>query len=177
MLHLGFILILLGVLVSYNTQVSVVGWLSHSSTINVGGISVELEDIVLQNMTDLDPDSYRIQGRVVVHEGDMVVGSGYSILTVESGWGSYHGVLIIKNFWRDVYVTLHNVIINPITGEVDLIQLEVKIVKLISLIWTGGLIVVSTISTLLAIYGRRITKFHLKNNYSKRDTQKILREG
>ncbi len=154
MLHLGLGLILLGVLMSSNMQTSGQGWCSIGNSVDLGSISVELNDIKVEQFTLY---SYTVSGKILAFENGGLAGGGYATYSVEFDWGSYSRVLIISNPWRDLYISLRDVTLNPTTGTIQC-YLEVKAIKLVSLVWAGSLITLIAISTMLMIYGVGLVK-------------------
>jgi cytochrome c-type biogenesis protein CcmF len=156
-LHFGLTLILLGVLVSSNTQSSTQGWYSIGSSTNLGSVTVELNDI---NVDYVNHYSYTIEGEISVFENSGLSGSGNSIYAVEPSWGAHYTVLIISNLWRDVYVSLHNIRLDPVTGMTLQAYLEVKVITLVSFVWAGCVITVLAISIILGSWGVRFLTYN-----------------
>jgi cytochrome c biogenesis factor len=154
-LHLGFILILFGVLISSNTQVSAVGWKMTCCSTDLGNISVEIDEITLDVQSF---DSYTIQARVLVFDNGELTGGGNVYHVVESGWGSYCRLNIFSTLWRDVYVSLHDAQVDPLTGQVTDAYLEVQVIPLVALVWAGCLLTIIAISSMLAMYSIQFVK-------------------
>jgi cytochrome c-type biogenesis protein CcmF len=148
-LHLGFILILFGVLISSNTQVSTVGWTMTCCSVDLGSTSVEIDEIILDVQGF---DSYTIEARVLVFDNGELTGGGNVYHVVESGWGSYCQLNIFSTFWRDVYVSLHDAQVDPLTGEITDAYLEVQVIPLVALVWAGCILTIIAISSMFAMY-------------------------
>jgi cytochrome c-type biogenesis protein CcmF len=155
-LHLGLVLILIGTLVSSNIQTSAEGWYHINSSIDLGKVSIEMDEIMFDEYTG--PNSYSIRGRISIYEGGILTGGGYAYHGSEPGWGTYCGLLIVSNIVRDVYISMHNIRMDPVTGVINQAYLEVKVIEYVSLVWAGCLITLIAISTLLMSYITRIIK-------------------
>ena len=156
MLHLGLVLILIGTLVSSNTQTSWDGWYQLNSSIDLGNVSIEIDEILFNEYTG--PTSYSIRGQISIYEGGVLTGGGYTYHGSEPGWGTYSGLLIASNFGRDVYISMHNIKMDPATGAINQAYLEAKVIEYVSLVWAGCVITLIAISTLLTSYITRIIK-------------------
>jgi cytochrome c biogenesis factor len=153
MLHLGLVLVLLGVLLSSNTQTAVEGWYMYHPgeemeccDITIGNILVEMYDVSIE-LTG--PYSYQINGQVIAFENGVLAGGGIASHAVEPGWGSYCEELIISNAWRDIYISLHNIQLDPSTLEVTQVYLEIQTIHFVSLVWMGCIITLGATLTLL----------------------------
>jgi hypothetical protein len=132
------------------------GWYQLSSSIDLGNVSIKVDDIIFDDYTG--PNSYSIRGQVSVYEGGVLTGGGYAYRVSEPGWGTSFGLLIVSNLWRDVYISMHNIKMDPATGVINQAYFEVKVIKYVSLVWAGCLITLIAISILLGSYITRIIK-------------------
>jgi cytochrome c-type biogenesis protein CcmF len=168
-LHLGLVLILLGTLISSNTQISALGWYQLCCSVDVGNVSIELDDVIFDEYAS--PKSYTIRARISVYENGVLTGGGYAFHVVDPGWGSYCRLLITSNLWRDVYISLHNVQMDPNTGSIGTAYVEVTVIERVSLVWAGCLITLIAITTLLVIY---ITQFIKHTNQVRIRAENLL---
>jgi cytochrome c-type biogenesis protein CcmF len=180
-LHLGLVVILFGVLISNNTEISVQGWYSAPVSINLEDISVEVDDIELQFTNS---SSYISSARFSVYKNGRLIGIGKAVHGFESFWGSYHQPIIVSTLLMDVYIVLHGVSLDLDLGEISHAYLEVKIIKFISLIWIGCIVTEIAVGILLVIFFVRfITDWknkdaprkNLINNNKSRETKMPMR--
>jgi cytochrome c-type biogenesis protein CcmF len=147
-LHLGLTLILLGVLISSNTKVTAQGWHHQGSFIPLNTVTVEMNEIALSVE---NPSSYTVEGRILVFDNGGLMGGGYAYHVVEPGWGSFCRILIVSNPVKDVYVSLHNIQLDPITGAISQAYIEASVIELVSLVWIGCFITAIAILTMLVV--------------------------
>lgn len=154
-LHLGFILILFGVLISSNIQASYVGWVMPCCPVELGNVVVEVDEVTFQVYSY---NSYAIEGKILVYDDGVLSGGGNVYHVVEAGWGSYSQLNVFSTFWRDVYVSLHDAQVDPVTGEITNAYLEIKVIPFISLVWAGCILTILAILSMLVVYSIQFVK-------------------
>ena len=170
-LHFGLVLILLGVSLSSNTQTAVAGWYMYHPgeemeccDITLGNFLVEMYDVSIE-LTG--PYSYKINGHLLAFENGVLAGGGVAVHAVEEVWGSYCEELIISNVWRDIYISLHNIQVDPSTYAVTQVYLEIQTISFVSFVWLGCTITLGATLMLLIRYILSIRKISTLNIQTK----------
>ena len=155
MLHLSFLLILLGALVSSNTiyEGSVIVD-NNSTNEEVTGTTLRITIVSLEK--NLPEDSIHMityDTSFMLTSGGQIVGYGVSRLYVDHQNRVGHEVTIISNFLSDVYVVCLNVAENPVFGNFEYASLRIKIIPYVNILWFGCILL------LLAILPLTVSRF------------------
>jgi hypothetical protein len=156
------VVILLGVLISNNTETSVQGWYSAPLSINLGGITVEADSVELQFTNS---SSYISSASFSVYKKGRLIGMGNAAHGFEPFWGSYHNPIIVSTLSMDVYIGLHGVSIDFDLGEISHAYIEIKTINYISLIWIGSIVTETAIVVMFAMFIARFV-----TNWKNKDT-------
>jgi hypothetical protein len=140
MLHLGLLLLLLGVFASENVVHDATADYQEGYFYEVApGIEVQVTDIDLV-WWNHEYDFYMIV-TVQVVENSMLVGVGFATIMGNPEWGQVtHEVFVHSNAFRDVFVAVRGFQqIGP--GQMQ-VTMSAKILSLVSLVWLGPFLMV-----------------------------------
>ena len=152
MLHLGLIILLLGVFMSSNVVYETNAGYRDTDGGTVGevapGILIQVTDINLEYF--VDSNNFNMIVTVQVIEGNSIVGIGYAIITGHPGWNMVsHHVYIQSNAFRDVFIAITGFsAVSP--GEYQ-VTVHTRIVPLVSFVWLGSFLMMSAMIPMLAI--------------------------
>jgi cytochrome c biogenesis factor len=139
-LHLSFLVILIGALMSVNMTVSSQFLVQEGGDYQIPGTSVTI------NIIDLDmrfPESgfnrveYDTQFRL--SSGARVIGFGISRLAYDKINRMDHEVTIISDLFSNIYIVTTGVFENSLSGIFEATALQVKIIPYINILWAGCL--------------------------------------
>ncbi|MHA2031115.1 MAG: cytochrome c biogenesis protein CcsA [Candidatus Kariarchaeaceae archaeon] len=155
MLHLSFLLILVGALVASNTATAATIEVDPSTNnMAIPGTTLRISIVGLEKTypeSSLHATDYDTQ--FMITSGNQVVGYGISRLYVDHQNRVGHAVTIIGNFLSDVYVV--TVDVSDPFGNFQASKLQIKIIPYINILWFGSILL------LLAIAPLTISRFIL----------------
>ncbi len=165
MLHLGLIVLLLGVFMSENVVYeTTTGFMEGNIREIAPGIHIQVTEI------DLFEDGYWIDNRnfnmivtVQVIETDannnsMIVGIGHATITGHPEWGMMsHQVYLQTNAFRDVFIaiTVFETIMPP---NVFQVTVHTKVLPLISFVWLGSFLMMTAMVPMFGIEAQALLK-------------------
>ncbi|MFQ5834263.1 MAG: cytochrome c biogenesis protein CcsA, partial [Candidatus Thorarchaeota archaeon] len=143
MLHLGLMILLLGVFASENVV--------HETNYGYGpddmheiapGITLQVTEVNLVSWSN--PRDFELIVAIQVIEGDMIVGVGLANLIGHPSWGLMtHGVYVHSTALRDVFVAVIG--FTTLAPDVYLATLNTRVLPLVSFVWLGVFLMVSAI--------------------------------
>ena len=174
MLHLGLIILLLGVFMSENIVYETnAGYLNNGINEIAPGIYVRVSDIDLEYFNH--ERDFNMIVTVQVIENDMIVGIGYATVTGHPAWGMVsHMVYIHTTLFRDVLVAV--TAFNTIAGGVLQVTIHTKILPLASFVWLGPFLMIAAMIPMFALEFeslRRALKTKEKHLYADEDTDAV----
>ncbi|NHJ01144.1 MAG: hypothetical protein EAX86_03335 [Candidatus Heimdallarchaeota archaeon] len=154
MLHLSFLIILVGALVAANTSFTTNITVQNGTDMEISGTTLRIEVI---NLRKTVPESglhaIDYDTEFIISSGGRVLGYGISRLYVDHFNRVGHQVTIISSFLSDIYIITMNVAENPIYGTFDFSALQIKIIPYVNLLWIGCFLLI------FAIFPLTIGKF------------------
>ncbi|MFX1511439.1 MAG: cytochrome c biogenesis protein CcsA [Promethearchaeota archaeon] len=139
MLHLSFLIIMLGALLSANLTVT-----DDIELAQVGGeYKIEGTSITIQ-IIDMDVTEFET-GRTLGHydtkfllySGTSGLGAGITRLSINSVWGADHEVTIISTLFSDIYIVTDQVYHDRVSGQFAAVDLHIKYIPYINILWAG----------------------------------------
>jgi cytochrome c-type biogenesis protein CcmF len=145
MLHLGIVVLLVGVFASENTVYeNNSGYLRGDATEIAPGITVRVSEIIPVSLSEND---FELIAEVQVIEGGHIVGYGLVSVKRDPDWGSVsHGVYIQTTAFRDVFIAMTGV--QEIVNDVFMVTLHSKMLPLVSFVWLGVFFMIASIAPL-----------------------------
>lgn len=139
MLHLSFLLILLGALMSTNTTISTEVMIQEGQVMEIPGTSYsinifELEQVIPASGTH----GINYDTKFIISTKDRTVGLGLSRLFFDKWDRMGTEVTIIRDFVHDIYIVTTGVYPGPI-GEFATVRLQIKFIPYINILWIGCL--------------------------------------
>lgn len=159
MLHLGLIILLLGVFMSENVVYeSNAGYVGNSMNEIAPGVFIRVADINV-DLTTFEPPDFNVIVTLNVLQnttsGLVITAIGYATVTGHPDWGMVsHGVYLDSTAFRDVFVAVTG--FGQILPSVWQVTIHTKILPLISFVWIGVFLMVSAI---LPIFGMEAQSF------------------
>jgi cytochrome c biogenesis factor len=137
MLHLSFLLILVGALFSANMIHSTNIVVEDGSETEIPGTSMTITVI---SMTSTPHESglhmHDYDTSFMISSGNQIVGYGISRLYVDPSNRVGHQVTILSNLFGDIYIVTTNVM-QDIMGSFVAASLQIKIIPYINILWLG----------------------------------------
>ncbi|MHA2238233.1 MAG: cytochrome c biogenesis protein CcsA, partial [Candidatus Hodarchaeales archaeon] len=138
MLHLSFLLILVGALFSANTTHTANITVQDGTDMEIPGTSLRIEILGLKKA---NPESglhaVNYDTEFIISSGGRMVGYGISRLYVDHSNRVGHKVTIISNLLGDIYIVSENVAEHPLFGTFDFAALQIKIIPYVNILWIG----------------------------------------
>ncbi len=147
MLHLGLIILLLGVFMSENVVYeSNAGYVNLSINEVAPGVYIRVADINIEYLNN--PTDFNVIVTINVLQnttsGFMITAIGYATVTGHPDWGMVsHQVYLDSNAFRDVFVAV--TAFGEVLPNVWQVTIHTKILPLISFVWIGAFLMVSAI--------------------------------
>ncbi len=161
MLHLSFLVILLGALLSANMTITT-ELVVQPGEFQVPGTSLTI------NILDLDKTvlqsgihSVEYDTEFVISSGSRVIGFGISRLAIDNVGRMDHEVTIISDLFSDIYIVTGAAYESPTSGSFQGSLLQIKIIPYINILWAGCVLLHFAIIPLTI--GRFVL---LRNSYS-----------
>ena len=172
MLHLSFLLILVGALFAANTTYTTnIEVRSDTEEMAIPGTSLKITIISLE-ITSYDSGLHAIDydTSFMITSGNQIIGFGVSRLYVDHSNRKGHQVTILSNIFGDIYIVTMDVLQN-IMGGFEGSALQIKIIPYISILWFGCILLH------LAIIPLTISRFILfKQSLSKNKSHSVDKE-
>jgi cytochrome c-type biogenesis protein CcmF len=160
MLHLGLIILLLGVFMSenvvYETNAGYMGNQIHEIAPNV---FVQVADIDLEYWNHERDFNMIVTINVIENttQGFRIVGIGYTTVTGHPDWGMVsHNVYLDSTAFRDVFIAVTG--FSQFTPGVYQVTIHTKILPLISLVWIGAFLMVSAMLPMFGMETQSLLK-------------------
>jgi len=161
MLHLGLILLLLGVFMSENVVYETnAGYMSGNVGEIAPGIYVQVTNINLEYFED--STNFNLIVTVQVIETDStnvsrIVGIGYATITGHPNWNMVsHQVYLQSNAFRDVFIAVTG--FSQIMPGVYQVTIHTKILPLVSFVWLGAFLMMSAMLPMFGIESQALLK-------------------
>ncbi|MFW9805755.1 MAG: cytochrome c biogenesis protein CcsA [Candidatus Thorarchaeota archaeon] len=155
MLHLGMIILLLGVFMSENVVYETnAGYLTDQMNEIAPDIFVRVDDIDLQYFIDSTDFNMVVTIDIIQNstQGWRVIGIGYTTVTGHPDWGMVsHTVYLDSNAFRDVFIAVTG--FSQIIPGVYQVTIHTKVLPFISFVWIGAFLM---ISAMLPMFGMEI---------------------
>ncbi len=156
MLHLGMVILILGVLMSENAVYETNSMYGTGDMHQIGPniwLKVNDIDVVYWN----NQYDFQIIVTVSVIEGNAIVGIGYTAIQGYPQWGSVtHTVYIQSSALRDVFVAITQ--IQQVLPNAYAVTLHAKILPLISFVWMGTFFMVAAVLPMVGMDFSRLWK-------------------
>ncbi|MHA1908397.1 MAG: cytochrome c biogenesis protein CcsA [Candidatus Thorarchaeota archaeon] len=149
MLHLGMILLILGVFMSENVVYeNNEGYLEGDSNLIAPNVWVMVDEINLVYWHD--SSNFLIRVTVMVIEGNAIVGIGIASIQGYPAWGSVsHTVYLQSNAFRDVFIAITG-FSQPLPNTL-MVTVHAKVLPLISMVWIGSFFMVAAMLPMIGI--------------------------
>jgi cytochrome c biogenesis factor len=142
MLHLSFLVIILGAILSANmTNSQSLEFLQQGSTYNIPGTSIKIQILDLDSRyPSSGQHSAEYETFFVLIVGNLPIGSGVTQLAYDRVNRPDITVTIISDVFGDIYIVTSGVYTERISGNFVAIDLHIKIIPYINILWAGCLI-------------------------------------
>ncbi|MDF1539877.1 MAG: cytochrome c biogenesis protein CcsA [Candidatus Thorarchaeota archaeon] len=156
MLHLGMILLILGVFMSENVIIESNDGYLEGDTKRIGpNIWLSVEEIDLQYFRD--STDFKMVVTLMVIEGDTIVGIGFAMIEGHPEWGSIsHSVYLQSNALRDVFIAVTG-FSQPLPNTL-MVTLHAKVLPLVSFVWIGSFFMIMAMLPMVGIEFAAIRK-------------------
>ena len=188
MLHLGLIILLLGVFMSENIVYETnAGYLTDQLNEVAPGIFVRVDDIDLQYFFDETNFNMVVTINILQNttQGWRIIGVGYTTVTGHPDWNMVsHTVYLDSNAFRDVFIAVTG--FSQIIPGVYQVTIHTKILPFISLVWIGAFLMVSAMlpmfgmefqSILKSLRGKEQHLYEDEDNEDSEMTQDMISEN
>ena len=188
MLHLGLIILLLGVFMSENIVYETnAGYLTDQLNEVAPGIFVRVDDIDLQYFIDETNFNMVVTINILQNttQGWRIIGVGYTTVTGHPDWNMVsHTVYLDSNAFRDVFIAVTG--FSQIIPGVYQVTIHTKILPFISLVWIGAFLMVSAMlpmfgmefqSILKSLRGKEQHLYEDEDNEDSEMTQDMISEN
>lgn len=139
MLHLSFLIIMLGALLSANMITNYDVTIRNGDEYHLSGSSVTVTILDIDRTT---PDSgiysetYDTKFMLSTSNAE-VLGFGISRLAYDRVDRMHQEVTIISSIFADIYVVTQGILINRLSGNLEAAVLQIKIIPYINILWAG----------------------------------------
>jgi cytochrome c biogenesis factor len=181
MLHLSFLVILLGALLSANMTTST-ELVVQPGEFQVPGTSItikilDLDKTVLQSGIH----SVEYDTEFVLSTGSRIIGFGISRLAIDNVGRIDHEVTIISDFFSDIYIVTGAAYESPTSGSFQGSLLQIKIIPYINILWAGCVllhfaIIPLTIGRFVLLRNSRSTFSEEMRNGDRKTKTKVKKE-
>ncbi|MHA2022574.1 MAG: hypothetical protein ACTSWQ_02825, partial [Candidatus Thorarchaeota archaeon] len=159
MLHLGLILLLLGVFMSENIVYETnAGYLENSIGEIAPGIRIQVTDIDLHYW--VDNTNFNLKVTIQVIETDInnisrIVGIGIATITGHPDWSMVsHEVYLQSNAFRDVFIAVTG--FSQVTPGAFQVSIHTKILPFISFVWLGTFLMMTAMFPMFGIETQKL---------------------
>ncbi|MFX1336786.1 MAG: cytochrome c biogenesis protein CcsA [Promethearchaeota archaeon] len=167
LLHLSFLVILFGALMSANMTVSSQILVQEGREYQIQGSSVTITIVDLdQRFPESGFNIVEYDTQFMLSSGARVIGFGISRLAYDKVNRMDHEVTIISDLFSNIYIVTTGVFENSLSGIFEGSLLQIKIIPYINILWAGCIFLLFAILPLTV--GRFIT---LKKTFSLREIE------
>ncbi len=160
MLHLGLIILLLGVFMSENVVYETnAGYLPNEMRAVGPNVFIQVDDVVLEYWNHESDFNMIVTIRVIENttEGYRLVGIGYTTVTGHPGWNMVsHSVYLDSSAFRDVFIAVTG--FSLVAPGVFQVTIHTKILPFISFVWIGVFLMVSAMLPMFGIETKSLLK-------------------
>lgn len=160
MLHLGLIILLLGVFMSENVVYETnAGYLPNEMRAVGPNVFVQVDDVVLEYWNHESDFNMIVTIRVIENttQGFRIVGIGYTTVTGHPGWNMVsHSVYLDSSAFRDVFIAVTG--FSMVAPGVFQVTIHTKILPFISFVWIGAFLMVSAMLPMFGIETKSLLK-------------------
>jgi cytochrome c biogenesis factor len=153
MLHLGLIILLLGVFMSENVVYETnAGYLSNEMHEIAPNVFIQVDEIDLQYWVHQTDFNMVVRINVIENttQGLRIVATGYTTVTGHPDWNMVsHSVYLDSTAFRDVFIAVTG--FTQILPNVYSVTIHTKILPLISLVWIGAFLMVAAMLPMFGI--------------------------
>ncbi|UCE13930.1 MAG: hypothetical protein JSV04_01835, partial [Candidatus Heimdallarchaeota archaeon] len=148
MLHLSFLVILLGALLSANMTITEdLEFVQIGGVYEISGTSLSIEIIDLDEIRpDAGLHSVEYETQFMLYSGNRLIGFGVNRLSLDRRPEAFGGprqdpeVTIISDMFSDIYIVTTGAWVSQITGNFAASDLQIKIIPYINILWAGCLL-------------------------------------
>ncbi|MFX0085460.1 MAG: cytochrome c biogenesis protein CcsA [Candidatus Hodarchaeota archaeon] len=142
MLHLSFLIIILGAILSANmTNSQSLEFLQQGSTYDIPGTSIKIQILDLdRRYPSSGQHSAEFETSFVLSAGNRPIGFGITQLAYDRVNRPDIIVTIISDIFADIYIVTSGVYTERISGNFVAIDLQIKIIPYINILWAGCVI-------------------------------------
>jgi len=160
MLHLGLIILLLGVFMSENVVYETnSGYRTNEIHEIAPNVFIQVADIDLQYFTDSTDFNMVVTINVIENttQGFRIIGLGYTTVTGHPDWRMVsHSVYLDSTAFRDVFIAVTG--FSQITPGDYQVTIHTKLLPLISLVWIGAFLMVSAMLPMFGMETQSLLK-------------------
>jgi cytochrome c-type biogenesis protein CcmF len=160
MLHLGLIILLLGVFMSENVVYETnAGYMANQMHEIAPNVFVQVADIDLEYWNHESDFNMIVTINVIENttQGFRIVGIGYTTVTGHPDWGMVsHNVYLDSTAFRDVFIAVTG--FSQFMPGVYQVTIHTKMLPLISLVWIGAFLMVSAMLPMFGIETQSLLK-------------------
>ncbi|MGD9395589.1 MAG: cytochrome c biogenesis protein CcsA [Candidatus Thorarchaeota archaeon] len=160
MLHLGLIILLLGVFMSENVVYETNAGYLPNEMLEVGpNVFIQVGDVNLEYWNHERDFNMIVTINVIENttQGYRIIGIGYTTVTGHPGWNMVsHSVYLDSTAFRDVFVAVTG--FSQFAPGIYQVTIHTKILPLISLVWIGAFLMVSAMLPMFGIETQSILK-------------------
>ena len=160
MLHLGLIILLLGVFMSENVVYeSNSGYLTNEIHEIAPNVFIQVADVDLQYFVDSTDFNMVVTINVIENttQGFRIIGLGYTTVTGHPDWRMVsHSVYLDSTAFRDVFIAVTG--FTQVVPGVYQVTIHTKLLPLISLVWIGAFLMVSAMLPMFGMETQSLLK-------------------
>jgi len=160
MLHLGLIILLLGVFMSENVVYETnAGYLPNEMRAVGPNVFIQVDDVDLEYWNHESDFTMLVTIRVIENttQGYRLVGIGYTTVTGHPGWNMVsHSVYLDSSAFRDVFIAVTG--FSLVAPGVFQVTIHTKILPFISFVWIGVFLMVSAMLPMFGIETKSLLK-------------------
>jgi len=160
MLHLGLIILLLGVFMSENVVYETnAGYLTNEIHEVAPNVFIQVADVDLQYFVDSTNFNMVVTINVIENttQGFRIIGLGYTTVTGHPDWRMVsHSVYLDSTAFRDVFIAVTG--FSQIAPGLYQVTIHTKLLPLISLVWIGAFLMVSAMLPMFGMEAQSLLK-------------------
>jgi len=172
LLHVGIIIALIGVLISYNnTEITDVllkpnseGYVTNDQTAKLKVVNVHYEKSGYNY-------ARKLQASVQLIENNRILGSGVLEYTEYSYFGLIVNVIIISGLTADYYLTISTFTVTDSDNSLEDIRFQIRVIPMVNLLWVGSILILGT-EFVLVVMSYRLFLFSYRISLKKQTTTK-----
>jgi cytochrome c-type biogenesis protein CcmF len=161
MLHLGLLILLLGVFMSQNVVYeSNAGFVQNDVREIAPGTFIQVTDINLEHWVNENDFNLIVEIRVIETDAannSYIIGIGYATVTGNPGWNMVsHQIYLQSTVFRDVFIAVTG--FSQIAPGVLQVTIHAKILPLVSFVWLGAFLMASSMFPMFGIEAQLLLK-------------------